>query len=481
VSGHDAAAVRAKLDHPVVDGDGHIVESIPVVADMIRKVAGDDVADRFMGASPTFASRQATTLAAHTSQVRPGIPMMPWWSLPGNALDRATGLLPKLLHERLDELGIDFTVLYSSVGLVCLGNSDAAVRQGSCRGLNTYLAEMLDGYGDRMTAAAVIPTHTPDEAIAELDHAVNVLGFKAVMLNSIVARPLAERGEGALWWDVLGLDSIHDYDPVWQRCMDLGVAVTVHSPSQGMGLRASSTRYMFNHIGNFAASSDAFAKGLFFGGVGARFPELNVAFLECGVAWGVQLLCDLVDRWHKRGGSNIATLDPSNVDVNEWNRLLDEYGGERFADPSVRMATRSQADNPPDETDDFRDCGVDGPADIAAQFSRFYFGCEADDATISWAFATDVNPLGTILQPILGSDIGHWDVTDLRDVMPEAYELVEDSRLTTDQFRAFSCDNTIRLHGGMNPRFFDGTCVEAYASNVLAAQPAPPLAIVVDR
>ena len=144
------------------------------------KVAGDDVADRFV-ASPAFAARSTTCWpkidTGDASRARD--PMTPWWALPANALDRATGFLPRLLHERLDEIGLDFSMLYSSVGARLLGHADDAIRTGACRGLNTYLAEMLDGYGDRMTAAAVIPTHTPDEAIAELDHAVDVLGFKA--------------------------------------------------------------------------------------------------------------------------------------------------------------------------------------------------------------------------------------------------------------------------------------------------------------
>jgi hypothetical protein len=234
-----------------------------------------------------------------------------------------------------------------------------------------------------------------------------------------------------------------------------------------MGLRVSSSRYMYNHIGNFASSADAFAKALFFGGVTNRFPTLNVAFLECGVSWGAQLLCDLVDRWKKRGGPNIARLDPERVDANEWDELMTKYGGPMFADPDVRHAMRKQSDNPPDQVDDFRDCGIREPEDIAAHFERFFFGCEADDATIAWAYATEVNPFGTRLQPMLGSDIGHWDVTDIDDVMPEAHELVDNGRLTSEQFRAFACDNVIRLHGRMNPRFFDGTRVEAYARALL--------------
>ena len=53
-------------------------------------------------------------------------------------------------------------------------------------------------------------------------------------------------------------------------------------------------------------------------------------------------------------------------------------------------------------------------------------------------------------------------------VVKDAYELVERGLLNPDQFRAFSADNCIRLHGQMNPRFFDNTVVEQYARDVLA-------------
>ena len=59
----------------------------------------------------------------------------------------------------------------------------------------------------------------------------------------------------------------------------------------------------------------------------------------------------------------------------------------------------------------------------------------------------------------------------MRDVLPEAYELVEHGRLDADQFRAFACDNTIRLHAGMNPSFFDGTPVANHARGLLGSHP----------
>lgn len=468
MSEYDAQVIRAKLDHPIVDIDGHIVESIPVVIDYMRKVAGDDVADRFAASTPSFASRHGGLLEAldEVAPATPGVFIPPWWTVSPSAIDRATAFLPGLLHERLDEIGLDFSVLYSSVGLACFAHPDDEIRRGSCRGLNTYLAEVCQGYGDRLTPAAVIPAHTPDEAMAELDHAVEVLGFKAAVLNSYVVRT---DGPGLPWTDSLALDSPYDYDPLWQRFEDLGVAVTVHSPTMGLALRQSSTRYSANHIGNFAASADAFAKALVYGGAAARFPRLNIGFLECGVTWGVQLLCDLISRWEKRGGTNIERLDPGAIDVAEWNALLDQYGGERFADPDIRQSMLGQSDNPPAQLDDFRDSGVGSSEDIVALFDRFYFGCEADEGTVGWAMAAEVNPHGAVLKPVLGSDIGHWDVPDMLEVVGEAYELVTDGKLDAPQFRAFSCDNPIRLHGEMNPAFFDGTPVESYARTLLRA------------
>jgi len=462
----DARTIRSRLDHPVVDADGHIVESIPVVVDYMRAVAGSTVADRFTASVPSFGSRRSRLLAAadHFDERAPGVFIPPWWTVAANPLDRATAFLPGLLHERLDEIGLDFTVLYTSVGLACFNHPDDEVRRGSCRAINTYLAEICQGLGDRLTPAAVIPAHTPEEAIDALEHAVVELGFKAAVVNCCVSR---KDPAGRSWIDLLALDSPYDYDPMWQRFTDLGVAVTTHSPTMGLDLRQSSSRYMFNHIGTFAAGSEAVAKALVLGGVANRFRDLNFGFMECGVGWGVQLLFDLLGRWEKRGGAHINRLDPGAIDPAEWDRLLDLHGGERFADADLRASMLAQSDNPPPELDDFRDSGVIHPEDLVAFFDRFYFGCEADERTVGWAFDTATNPLGAVLRPVLGSDIGHWDVSDMTGVLVEARELVSEGRLDPEQFRAFTCDNPIRLHATMNPAFFEGTTVQRYARDLI--------------
>ena len=50
---HTAAQIRSRLDHPVIDGDGHWVEFDPVFSDRMRKVGGDRAADGFLAAMKT--------------------------------------------------------------------------------------------------------------------------------------------------------------------------------------------------------------------------------------------------------------------------------------------------------------------------------------------------------------------------------------------------------------------------------------------
>jgi predicted TIM-barrel fold metal-dependent hydrolase len=473
----DAAAIRARLAHPIVDADGHLVEALPVLVDYVRRVSGNGPADAYL-ARTSYAlggPNDWRELPADEARRR-GLVAFPWWGSPTRAVDRATSVAPALLHDRLDELGIDYAIVYPSLAMAVLDIDDDATRRGVCRGLNTYLADLGRGLEDRLTIPAAIPMHHPDEAIAELDHAAGALGAKAIMINGRVRRPLPDVGPGAFRWDVLALDSEYDYDPFWARCQELGVAPVAHSGSMGIGLRQSTSRYMYNHVGHFAAAGEALAKALVLGGVTCRFPRLRFAFLEGGAAWGVTMLVDLLARWSKRGGRHIGDLDPALLDLDEWAAHLDRWGGDALADPAVRDVIVRQGAGRPPELDDFRACGVESEEELVARVVEpFWFGCEADDPTVAWAFATNVNPHGARLRAMLGSDIGHWDVLDMRAVVPEAHELVERGLLTDDDFRDFVCDNVIRLHGGVNPGFFEGTAVADHARAVLATDSTDPM------
>src|SRR2546430_17182348 len=104
-----------------------------------------------------------------------------------------------------------------------------------------YTADVFGHFADRLTPVAAIPMNTPAEAIAELEH-VKTLGLKAIVMGSLIRRPIpAYAGNGgnrtAAWYDVLGLDSEHDYVPVWRKSLQLGLAPTFHSAGRGLGLR----------------------------------------------------------------------------------------------------------------------------------------------------------------------------------------------------------------------------------------------------
>ncbi|MEO5841198.1 MAG: amidohydrolase family protein [Acidimicrobiales bacterium] len=474
-----SAEIRAELDHPIVDADGHLVEVMPIFEEYLREIAGNVVADKYAAAQGWAREPAPHGWSDHSNddrrRRRSTAPI--WWANPTDALDRATAFVPALLYERLDEIGIDFTILYPSVGGMLRSWPDEDVRLGGCRALNAYLAEQTRPFADRMTVAAIIPAHTPAEAIAELDHAVSVLGAKVVVLPSYVERPIPEfvddhprLGREVEWLDVLALDSDYDYDPVWQRCVDLGVAVTTHSGSHGLGFRRSISTFMYNHIGHFSEAGDAFAKALFFGGVTRRFPTLNFAFLEQGVVRGVALYAALIERWNKRGGPNIEQYNPQRIDWARFDQLIARHGSPQLAGRAAYEFLHRPHDAHPPQLDDFARCAITKPQDIYDLFvPRFYFGCEADDRMNSLAFDETLNPFGAQLNAVLSSDLSHWDVPDMRSVLREAYELVEQSLVSPNQFRDFSADNCIRLHGQMNPQFFDGTVVQEYATKVLAS------------
>src|SRR4029078_7585058 len=81
--------------------------------------------------------------------------------------------------------------------------------------------------------------------------------------------------------------------------------------------------------------------------------------------------------------------------------------------------------------------------------------------------------LGAELNAIYSSDIGHFDVIDMREPLPEAYELVEDGVLTENNFRDVVFANAVLLWRPQNPDFCKGTRVEKEAATVLRAQQQP--------
>ena len=485
-----SAVLRERLGYPVIDCDGHYLEVLPLLFDYADGVAGPTWADRFRSAYGEAAANNRRAPGAHAlpryfdgpvssreRRERGDLSYPVWWALPAAATqDLATASVPRLLDERLGEFGLDFTVLYPSFGMSFPHIEDDEARPVFCRIFNTYAADTFRPYAAHMTPAAVVPMHTPDEAITELEYAVEVLGLKAVMIPSYVRRPvqalLAESPElaynaGVL--DTYGIDSDYDYDPFWAKCLELGVVPATHSTGMGLGTRRSYTNFMHNHIGHFAAASEGLCRSLVLSGVTQRFPDLHVAFLECGVSWVCSLYADMIGHWKKRNPKALEEhYDPTKVDVGLLMEMMATYGDSKLQarlDDVRPMYGREQA-RPP--VDDWSALNIEQAEQFRELFvPHFYFGCEADDPMNASAFNTKVNPYQARFRPVLSSDIGHWDVVDMTEVLEEAYELVEVGVLSDEDLRDFLFTNPARMFGQINPDFFAGTSCETQVSKFL--------------
>ena len=170
-----------------------------------------------------------------------------------------------------------------------------------------------------MTPAAVIPMQQPTEAIDELDFAVAYARVQGRSCCAVTSRGRRSTASAHRASTSSALESDYDYDPVWAKCVELGVAATFHS-SAIYGSRAQLSNYVYNHIGVLAQGGEAICKALFMGGVTRRFPQLNFAFLEGGVGWAVSLYADLLAHWQRRNGDAVTiTTRPISTSMGSCN------------------------------------------------------------------------------------------------------------------------------------------------------------------
>lgn len=466
-----------------MDADGHWLESVPVYLDFLRETAGPSAVD---DATRYLVNRGGWYKATPEERLRGRLTRPNYWALTGNTTDRATGIAPELLYRRLDDFGIDFIVLMSSLGGRFTQIPQKDLRRACVRAYNRMAAEMWRPYADRVAPVGVVPNGTPQEAIEEAEYLVNEAGLKAARIGCIATRPFEADAEcqpdparRRRYVDCLGIDSPYDYDPLWARLTELKLAVLDHSQGFGWGSRMSPTNMVYNHTGHFAAAHYASACGLFLGGVTRRFPNLNFAFLEGGAAWATNLCLDLAGHWEKRNRKVMREhLHPSNLDKGHLRALLEQYGDDRLRphmddilernlDLSAPFETVEQVAARHEDSDDFEKLHVSSADELRRLFtSNFYFGCEADDRTAAWAFDPRMN---LPLKAMFSSDISHFDVPDGTEVLEEAWELVEHELITASDFRKFTFSHVVNLHGGMNPDFFKGTIVEGAAAAELAA------------
>lgn len=192
------------------------------------------------------------------------------------------GFPPRVYREIMDNSGIDYMVVYPTVGLftTAVPDIDAAMAMALCRAYNNWLGDFCAEAGGRVFGAASIDIADPQAAIKEARRCVKDLGFKAVHLNPI---PVSAH---RLYDEVC--------DPLWAAIAELNVPVGIH-PGSGHtgdimiphylpGLRETQGTMAFV-FGNMIACA-----AFIMGGVLERHPKLRVIFLESGAGWAAYWL-----------------------------------------------------------------------------------------------------------------------------------------------------------------------------------------------
>jgi len=247
------------LGSRIIDGDGHIFEDDdgiiahldPAYRDVMLRLGGGSIL-------PPLDHLHAGR-AVETPPKRDGRPIIG----------------PKGWIDFLDEVGIDWTVLYPTRALAYgkIVSLDYAV--AICRAYNDWLSETYVKFNPRFRGMAIIPMQDPEEAAKELRRVVTELGFMGAMMPSNgLPQPLGAK----------------TYWPVYETADQLGCCLSVHGGAHDRFGLDQMNMYVPVHALGHPWGLTLNCANILYNGIFERFPRVRIAFLEGGVAWLLLLL-----------------------------------------------------------------------------------------------------------------------------------------------------------------------------------------------
>lgn len=299
--------------YKVIDVDTHITEPAGVWTDRvsskwgnkvphIREVEGRDM--WFIGDMPA-GGPGFYTMAGHTGTF-PDVPHG-YDDIPAASYDADARL------KLMDEENIHAMVLYPNLGGFGSGGflrlEEPQLMLECVQAYNDFLVDWSSADPNRLLPVLALPFWDIDQSVKEIERSA-AKGHRAVLFGS---RP-ETFGEPPL-------ASPH-WDPVWAATQAAGLPISFHigsgdisditNDTAGMGTKAN-----FSRGGSLALlDNQNCLANLLFGGVCARFPDLDFVSVESGVGW-IQCVLEMFD-WQWVNG-DVAKEHP------EYDLLPSEY------------------------------------------------------------------------------------------------------------------------------------------------------------
>ncbi|MDA1036687.1 MAG: amidohydrolase family protein [Chloroflexi bacterium] len=266
----------ATWDSPVIDCDGHLIESIPELAEFM---------------DPSI-RRTATNPGRNRSGVFPSIDGIHYPrenEIPDDQKAKAREYVQASEHRKgsgedivafQERVGIETSILFASEALSVgfIQQSDYAIHL--CRAYNDYVAERYRKVSDTLYPMGILPMQNAEAAAEELRRMVRELDLKGAMLPSLG----------------MPLHFGHDYYwPVYEAAAELGAVLGIHGGSSlGFGADTFTNSWAARSVRHPVPLLLALTS-MVNHGVLDRSPDFKIGFFEGGAAWPV-LLLDRMER-----------------------------------------------------------------------------------------------------------------------------------------------------------------------------------------
>ena len=357
--------MRTSITTRIIDGDGHIIEDTEgIIAHMVSPYR--EIAQRKGVIFPPLDHLHAGR-AVETPPQR----------------DQRPAVGPEGWLRFLDDVGIEWTVLYPTIALAYgkIVSLDYAIEVA--RAYNGWLHDTYLKFNPRFKGMALIPMQDPEEAAKELRRAVTELGMLGAMMPSNgLPTPLGSK----MYW------------PVYAEADRLGCCLAIHGGAHDRFGMDHMNMYVPVHALGHPWGLTINCASIVYNGIFDRFPGVRIAFLEGGVAWVLLLL----ERLHASHETHFQYIPP------------DEFGVREGEEPNQHIIKHIKA-------------------------GRFFIGCETEELTMPFAIKLVGN------EPFMySSDFPH-EVTN-ESCKHDIAELMESGEITEDDKAAVFYRNAERFY-----------------------------------